>query len=624
MLLNLDLIRKEGLTKRLIEYRKNGINYFMDQDAYNNVFGENVRYIDYTYNFTYSNYEYYSFEQLKKYYDFKDTDEECLLNNVKILHLSNKEKPWLFYDVPFSEEWDFYFKISPFKDEPLKRSSVRKKENKDKKTLHEELVSCKNELRSVKGSFSYKLGRMITHIPRKLLGFYYSMRRKIIRYNHGGLYDGEPRDKKIIVSMTSYPDRIKIVPYVLQSLLRQTVKPDKIILYLSREQFPEERLPRVLTKAERYGLDIIFKDDDLKPHKKYFYSMQEFPEDLIVTVDDDVVYHPKMIERLYKSYTLHPDCVSASRVHKMRFDLFGKILPYNSWHHNFKRIGIESMRLVATGVGGVLYPPHSVHPLTFNSENIKKISLTADDLWLKIMEVLQGTKVVLASKDATYDIIQESQEKALWITNVDGEGNDVQLNNILEYLGGERDFVVDSIRNDVSAEFLDCDFYNRPLHVPDYLFSTRDFNEYLKKLDMMKNNIIIAMVVMDELKLCWDDISFPCFLGSLKKPVYRGAYSNIIDYANGRHDEDVGPKKSTSVYKLHNLKIIANSYGYDSEEISYICCEYSGKKYAYCFDGKNNEGLHILTFSKTQCRVLDFVKVDLHPYNRLIVSRQSE
>ena len=40
---------------------------------------------------------------------------------------------------------------------------------------------------------------------------------------------------RIIVSFTSYPPRIKSVHRVVESLYRQTVKADEIILYLSLE-----------------------------------------------------------------------------------------------------------------------------------------------------------------------------------------------------------------------------------------------------------------------------------------------------------------------------------------------------------------------------------------------------
>jgi RimJ/RimL family protein N-acetyltransferase len=85
-----------------------------------------------------------------------------------------------------------------------------------------------------------------------------------------------PRREKIIVSLTSYPKRIETTWLAIETLLRQTVKPDKIILWLADTQFESlEKIPRELREQQKRGLTIRFCDD-LKSHKKYFYTMQEY------------------------------------------------------------------------------------------------------------------------------------------------------------------------------------------------------------------------------------------------------------------------------------------------------------------------------------------------------------
>ena len=56
------------------------------------------------------------------------------------------------------------------------------------------------------------------------------------------------RQPRVIVSMTSYPGRIETVHLALQSILNQTQKADKVILYLSAGQFlhKENDLPKEL------------------------------------------------------------------------------------------------------------------------------------------------------------------------------------------------------------------------------------------------------------------------------------------------------------------------------------------------------------------------------------------
>lgn len=241
---------------------------------------------------------------------------------------------------------------------------------------------------------------------------------------------------KIIVSLTSYPARIKKVSKTIMSMLVQTMEPDSIELWLTREEFPdgEKELPDNLLNLKEYGLAIKWCEN-LKPHKKYFYSMQENAENIVITIDDDVYYSPRVIETLYQSYLKYPDCVSCLIAHRIRF-ADGKVLPYEEWIKNDKRFyGIPSHSLLATGVGGVLYPPRCLCNETFNVKEIKEKSLKADDLWLKAMEVLSGVKVVLAGKSLPkIETCKELQETGLYATTNREGGNDRALHKIYEYL----------------------------------------------------------------------------------------------------------------------------------------------------------------------------------------------
>ena len=50
------------------------------------------------------------------------------------------------------------------------------------------------------------------------------------------------------------------------------------------------------------------------------------------------------------------------------------------------------MKLIATGVGGVLYSPKMLDERVLDLETLKTLALNQDDLWLKVMETLKGTK----------------------------------------------------------------------------------------------------------------------------------------------------------------------------------------------------------------------------------------
>lgn len=236
----------------------------------------------------------------------------------------------------------------------------------------------------------------------------------------------------VTVSLTSFPQRIGVVGDVIKSILSQSVKPDRVLLWLSEDQFPdrEASLPKALTDLVADGLEIMWCDD-MRPHKKYFYTMQKYPDDIIITVDDDVEYKPDTVEKLLKSYMRFPFAVSALRAHRITFDENGKLKPYEQWERGMKTAHFPSHALIATGVCGVLYPPRCFGDMAFNKEFIKENCLNADDLWLKIMEIIHNVPVVLAAPSEDVKTIKGSQTEALYKSNDLADKNDMQFRNIL-------------------------------------------------------------------------------------------------------------------------------------------------------------------------------------------------
>lgn len=239
---------------------------------------------------------------------------------------------------------------------------------------------------------------------------------------------------KIVVSFTTYPKRMKCVPLVVESILNQTMRPDIIVLYLSKEQFIDEK--KFIAKLESKGVMVRLVDEDLKSHKKYFYAFEEYPKSIIITIDDDIIYNKHLIEDLYNSWKRYPKAVSAKRVHKITFDDQKHIRAYAEWEQEYQKCtDIPSKELCATGCGGVLYPPKCLAPRIADKKAIYQTCLHADDLWLKSMELLVGTPVVLAkSKNYSLQHIWGTVEDGLAKKNVVACGNDEQLRLICEYL----------------------------------------------------------------------------------------------------------------------------------------------------------------------------------------------
>ena len=309
---------------------------------------------------------------------------------------------------------------------------------KYKKTIYEQLHAFLKtvDFSAFEGHTNYEWWDRITYIRDNPRGFRQLNARERKADPQGSDYGrkgGKAAVREdVVVSLTSYPARIGTVSVTVESLLNQTVRAGRTILWLAAEQFPggEGALPKSLLSLRRRGLEIRFCDDDLKPHKKYFYAMQEFPDSIVITADDDVVYPRDLVEVLLESYGRYPKAVSAMRVRRMTFS-GGRVTQYADWGQNDNSFYRNpSMLAVATGVGGVLYPPGCIPPAAFDKEAIKATCLMADDLWLKANEVESGVPTVLAAPYRQLDYVDGTQEVSLWYQNA-GEGmNDVQIQSI--------------------------------------------------------------------------------------------------------------------------------------------------------------------------------------------------
>jgi len=99
----------------------------------------------------------------------------------------------------------------------------------------------------------------------------------------------------IYVTFTSWKKRIGYLSEYWENLKRQTVQPDKYILWLSSDELSETDIPEELLNDEM--LEIHWVDRNVKSFKK-FLTIQQCPEAYNVIVDDDRLYDKDMVKRL--------------------------------------------------------------------------------------------------------------------------------------------------------------------------------------------------------------------------------------------------------------------------------------------------------------------------------------
>lgn len=283
-------------------------------------------------------------------------------------------------------------------------------------------------------TFSYnKKPKVPLHINRAKVD------KKLEVFDEIGI-NADKRQQKLIVSLTSFPPRMSDIHYTLYSLLTQSIKPDEVILWLAREQFPnlEADVPQKVLELQKNGLTIKWCDD-WRSYKKLIPSLLEYPDDIIITADDDVFYPANWLQKLYQQHLKYPRNVICHRCHRVTWNKNGDMLPYSKWPHNVTR-SKPSFANFATGVGGILYPPHMMYKDVCNIELFKQLAPYADDIWFWAMEVLGGAKVktfwgrmrkvrlVNAERE-----MRDNAEQTLTQINIAQGGNDRQLKTVLDY-----------------------------------------------------------------------------------------------------------------------------------------------------------------------------------------------
>lgn len=221
---------------------------------------------------------------------------------------------------------------------------------------------------------------------RKLMAMVHSalLQQQAINGTQRGVGNEVP--EQIVVSLTSFEKRISDVYLCIESLMQQSLRPDRIVLWLSSENFPDRRVPELLRKQQQRGLDIVFKDEDLGPYKKFVYALEHYPDSLIITVDDDLLYPPDMVEQLYQAWRDDPSVIHCHRAHTMQVNREGQPLPYRKWSNGCA--GEQASPLVfPTGMGGVLYFPGALHEEVLNRGQFMRLCPNADDIWLKAMSL---------------------------------------------------------------------------------------------------------------------------------------------------------------------------------------------------------------------------------------------
>lgn len=241
----------------------------------------------------------------------------------------------------------------------------------------------------------------------------------------------------LVVSMTSYPPRFPTLHLCLETLLSQSLRPARLLLWIAEEDIAQ--LPRSVARLQRRGLEVRVCRN-LRSYKKIVPARKEFPDAVIVTADDDLLYPRDWLLSLYQASQEFPGEICCHRARMITFDAQGHLHNYRFWPNLW--VEAAGLEVFPVGAGGILYPPNSLDERELFDESVfMNIAANADDVWLKAMSVLTGIPCRrLKTYSSPFPFLRGSQKSALMTGNLAGE-NDSQVSAVFSRFG-----VIDRIR----------------------------------------------------------------------------------------------------------------------------------------------------------------------------------
>jgi hypothetical protein len=202
------------------------------------------------------------------------------------------------------------------------------------------------------------------------------------------------------ISLTSIYQNQEILLKTLYSLIKQTIIPTKIYLFLSESPYLLDCgfQNKEITYNELREFVILHSNmievrwvENTGPYRKLLPLLEEKWDEncIIITVDDDTVYTEYLLEEMIKDY-MEKQCVVGYR----GFTPMCKVLDHFNYN---KRKDLDNISLYnfVTGKGGILYCPqffYKTKDLVFNHSIYMKYCPTADDIWFYLIRIINGIK----------------------------------------------------------------------------------------------------------------------------------------------------------------------------------------------------------------------------------------
>lgn len=301
------------------------------------------------------------------------------------------------------------------------------------------------------------------------------------------------KDKKIILSMATMPCRKDRLIENLPSIYSQSCDFDILILNVNNNVTSED-MNWYYELTHTYDKMIVNKcEDKWKSCNKLLPTLEMYPDDIIITIDDDVFYPKDCIKELIIQYKKTSDCIIAHEINPLKITN-NKINYINGYDIKLKQ---KEWGKYLTGCA--LFPPH-VFDNTDLYDYDKMLYCTEgthDELWFWVNSTLNGVQCIGLNyvKSFQMDIKTPWRKDEYRLSNI--ISNKSTINSYMEKINelyGSR--LLEIINNKKVLFTLDCNNIATFLHEVPYVKQlynygfNLDINELTKEWKHLLNDVL--------------------------------------------------------------------------------------------------------------------------------------
>jgi hypothetical protein len=219
--------------------------------------------------------------------------------------------------------------------------------------------------------------------------------RRQVRFIRETLASSRKADcRRVIVSLSTVPDRINNLRPTIRSLLEQTHPPDEIVLAVPQFSIREQRpyvVPKYISRLPR--VRVLRCPEDWGPATKFIGAIQDElaagrENTLIMVVDDDRVYPRDALETYLHYSEQLPNAALCFR---------GAAMPSSMDWDDAKMIRASELRqpqpvAVITGCGSYLIQPRFFDGSLWDYSRAPSVAFYIDDIWISAWLSRRGVK----------------------------------------------------------------------------------------------------------------------------------------------------------------------------------------------------------------------------------------